>query len=228
MIKKTKPISINILSVFIILTCLLLSVVGTTNAWFTDKHHDGILINISVGNLNLKLFQITKDSQDQEIETEILTNLKNEQNATDKDDNTVTQYIVLDGKIIPDEWVGLKLKLKNSDKGKSSMYVKFKFELYLRGVSSDTLVETEIKGYQSPDENTKGFVEGEEGFYYYKESSLQDANNSLIEQEEDPLIMTHFKVPYSSFVDANGNMLIKNSETIYIKIIVEASDVENF
>ena len=68
MIKKTKSISINIVSVIIILTCLLLGLVTPTNAWFTDQHHDGIYINVTVSNLNFKLYQFIS-GEDVEIYT---------------------------------------------------------------------------------------------------------------------------------------------------------------
>lgn len=228
MLKQTKSISINIISVFIILVCLSLGLVGPTNAWFTDNHKDGILIGVTVSNLNLKLFQITKNAQNQDVETEIYTHLKNETNETDDDSATTTQYIELDGKISPDEAVTLNLKLKNSDRGQSTMYVKFKFELYLRGMTADTLVPTTITGFTEPTATSKGFVKGANDYYYYKTSSAQDAGNALFLKDESAMLMTSFTVPLSSFVDNNGDLLIKNSDTVYIKVIVEASEFENF
>ena len=228
MLKKSKSISINILSVFIILTCLLLGLVAPTNAWFTDHHNNGILIGVTVGNLNLKLYQITKNAQSQDVETEILTNLKNEINDTDADASTTVQYISLGGKISPDQAVTLNLKLKNTDKGESSMYVKFKFELYLRGTTADTLVPTTISGFTAPTSTAKGFVKGTGDYYYYKATSAANAANAQFAKNESAMLMTSFTVPYSSFIDANGNMLIKNSDSVYIKFSVEASESENF
>lgn len=228
MLKQSKSISINIVSVLIILTCLLLGLVSPTNAWFTDQHKDGILIGVTVGNLNLKLYQITTNASSQDVETEIYTNLKNETNETDDDSSTTTQFIMLDGKISPDEAVTLRLKLKNLDKGQSSMYIKFKFELYIRGVTADSLITTSIAGFTAPTSITKGFVKGQDDYYYYKATSAANAENAMIAKSEEVMLMTSFTVPYSSFMDSNGNMLIKNSDIVYIKLDVEASENANF
>ena len=65
MSKKTKNISINVLSVFIILVCLLFAVVGETNAWFTAEHQNGIQIVVDVGVLKLKVYQNSIDDNNQ-------------------------------------------------------------------------------------------------------------------------------------------------------------------
>ena len=73
-----------------------------------------------------------------------------------------------------------------------------------------------------------GFVKGDDGYYYYKESSLEGAKNAQFAKDTTAFILQSFTVPYSSFFDSNGNMIIKNSETVYIKLVVEEHADEDF
>lgn len=227
MIKQSKKISINIVSVLVILMTLLLSAITTANAWFSEMHKDKILINVSIKHINFQLFQITKNGSE-DVKTEIFTNLGNEEFDSDTDATTKSQYIMLDGKISHDQPVGLHLVLENNNKGQSAMYMKFKFELFLRGIDEDELVSTTIDGFTEATATTQGFVKDENGYYYYKESSLEGASNAMFGQSASTTLMTSFTVPYSSFVDNDGNLLITNSDTIYIQLTIEASDLEEF
>lgn len=234
MIKKSKSISINIVSVFIILTCLLLALITPTNAWFTDKHNSGIYINVTVSNLNLKVYQ-TIDSSD----IEIYTNKKNEENEKDGDTSTNMQFIQLSQKIEPEENVDLKLKLKNEDQGETSVYIRFKFQLMARGVDEDTEIPIQIYDFTAATASTPGFVK-EGDYYYYKENSLEGAANALFAKgagidnpitpaDESIYLLQGFNVPFSSFYDEeNENMIIKNSETVYIKLTIDESAESNF
>ena len=121
--KKSNSISINILSVFLILTCLLLALVGPTNAWFTDEHRNGIYINVTVSNLKIKLYQHISGE-----DVEIYTYDKNEENAADNDESTGLQFVEVDGRINQDENVNIQLKLKNEDEGETSVYIRFRFD----------------------------------------------------------------------------------------------------
>lgn len=222
MIKKSKSISINVLSVFIILTCLLLGLVTPTNAWFTDGHQNGIYINVQVSNLNFKLYQHI-DSKDVEIHTYE----KNTEYESDGKDDTKTQFVELSGKISPEENVVLQLKLKNEDKGETTVYVRFRLQLMARGLAQDTEIPIILQNFTAPTVSTPGFVKGDAlkgedaNYYYYKESSLATAGYALFAQNTEAYIMQSFNVPYSSFFDDNGNMKIKNSETVYIKLVIE-------
>lgn len=222
MMKKSKSISINILSAIIILTCLLLGLVTPTNAWFTDSHQDGIYINVQVSNLNFKLYQHI-DGED----VEIYTYEKNTEYETDNKDDTNTQFVELDGKISPDENVALQLKLKNEDKGETSVFIRFRLQLMARGIAEDTEIPINLIDYTAPTASTPGFVKGDASkgedanYYYYKESNLETAGYAKFEQNAEAYILQSFNVPYSSFFDETGNMIIKNSETVYIKLVIE-------
>ena len=193
-----------------------MTVVQPTGAWFSDSHLKEIQINATIANMKLQLFQTLNNGE----KIEILTNEDNIKNEEQQPTNV--QYIVLDGKISHEEDITLKLTLENNNKGKSAMYVKFKFELYTRGMDVDTLIATEINGFLVPTATTKGFVKDADGFYYYKETSAANAENALFERDEKASLMTSFRIPYSSFADENGNLILTNSDTIYIQLTVEA------
>ena len=246
MIKKSKSISINILSVFVILTCLLLGLIDPINAWFTDQHHDGIYISVTVSNLNLKVYQ-NIDSK----ETEIYTNKKNEEHESDGDTSTKMQFIQLSQKIEPVDdgeknadnsdkrSAFLSLKLKNEDQGETSVYLRFKFQLMARGVAEDIEIPIQIYGFTAATASAPGFVK-EGDYYYYKENSLEGAANARFAKgagidnpatentDESIYLLQSFNVPFSSFFDVNGNMKIKNSETVYIKLTIDESAEPNF
>ena len=69
MIKNKSTISINILSVLIILMSVFIAVVGSTNSWFTSKQENGVQIIINVGDLKLNLYQKIKDEETQQVTT---------------------------------------------------------------------------------------------------------------------------------------------------------------
>ena len=212
--KKTHSISINILSAIVILLCLFLGAVNPVNAWFTDSHKNGVQIQIEIGDLKLKVFQNNASVAGNEIST----NADNAENNTNK-------YIELSGEITPDNPVNLKLILTNKDSGSASMYVRYKFEVYTRGISADTKLDgVEIAGFVAPTESAKGVVKDGD-YYYYRDNT--NANALFTKGSEFTMLQT-FKVPFSAFVDVNGNMLITNSATIYLKLIVEASISQTF
>ena len=238
MIKKTKSISINILSVFIILMCLLIGVVGNTNAWFTSEHQNGIQIVVDVGDLKLKLYQNSIDENGNNL---VYTYEENTENETDK-------YVSLSKEIVPDVSNSLTLILSNEDKGSASMYVRFKFELYLRnrGTTADTKIASTISGYTAQASDKDGFrYNSADGYYYYQSStgasstSFSNDYNTKLEKTKNATLLTSFTVPYigmtdydgttflPGFVDASGN-LVNGSETLYIKLTVEASVTTTF
>lgn len=216
MIKNKSTISINILSVLIILMSVFIAVVGSTNSWFTSKQENGVQIIINVGDLKLNLYQKTKDEETQQVTTkEIYTY---EQNTTDK----TNKYIELSGPVIPGEDVALNLCLENKDIKSVPMYVRFKFELYLRDKTKDIKIPVLLK------------VDGETGdasfgqkdnasindYYYYQDSGK---NNVLFEKEASVDLMTHFKIDYDEMLKANGDINYFSSEAMYIKLTIEAT-----
>lgn len=214
MFKKSKSISINILSVFIILVCLLLSCVGFTNAWFTSESQNGVKIIVEIGTLKLNLYQNIEGTN-----TQILTN---QDNLT----STSPQYVVLNEVIGPDEEIELVLTLANEDTGSASMYLRYKFEIYARGTNSDTLIVSTIDGYSKQSSTQKGFVFNEDdGYYYYKDTS---GENTLFQKGTTERIMESFTIPYNSFINDDATLKLVNSETIYIKLTVDASSSKTF
>ena len=253
---KSTTISINALSVLVILMCLLLSVIAPVNSWFRDSHENGVQIIVDVGTLNLKVYQnalpTESEMQTNPTKNEIFSNETNTKYETDKNedqtDNTKTnpQYIALGGEIKPDTAVPLKLILANKDEGSASMYVRFKLEVYARGFSGDTLLEgVTLSGYDVPlanatqDESAGGFVfNSADGYYYYQsyttETNFSNSNNARFAKDEDEIMLTHFTVPYSAFVCMEndnpnyGEFIIKNSDTVYIKLVVQGDISQTF
>lgn len=218
--KKTNSISINILSVFVILICLLLICVDGTNSWFTSQVNN-VHILVDVGTLKLSVYQNIDD-----VQTKLLTD---EEDIGDYNGPT-SNYVVLDKMIAPDEEIDLVLTLSNEDSGSSSMYVRYRFEIYSRGVEQDTKLDVEINDYTAPVSGTgahAGFVWDESTEWYYYKNETATAN-ALFAKNATAKLMESFTIPYSSFMDVNGDMIITNSNTIYIKLIVDASVYQNF
>lgn len=235
--KKMSSISINVMSAFVILMCLFMAIVNPANAWFTDSHKQGVQIEVDVGDLKLKVYQNSISDAN-----EILTNAVNSIYETDKNPNganntsTNPQYISLSGEIAPDTTVGLKLILANKDLGSASMYVRYKLEIYARGFVTDTLLENvEITGFDAAEDGVPGFVKNAtDGYYYYQNYSsnaqFSNENNALFTKNEDAVMLTHFEVPYDDFVisTTDGGLKLVNSDTVYIKLIVQASVNKQF
>lgn len=212
--KKSTTVSINIISVLVILMCLLLGVVAPANAWFTDNDMQGVKIVVEVGDLKVKLYQNSIADAN-----EISTNIANTENNTNK-------YISLSTEIKPDVPVDLVLWLANKDLGSTAMFVRYKFQIFVRPAGVDTEIDgVTISGYDAPSGSTNGFVDGQDGYYYYKNSS---GSNVLFAQNAQAKIMQKFTVPFSAFIDSDGDMINTNSETIYLKLTVEASVSSNF
>lgn len=228
---RTATFSMNVLSALLVLMSLLLCVVNPVNSWFKIEHNQGVQISVMVGNLKLKVYQNAVPT-DEELEAnptknEIFTNKIN----TDEKTST-PQYITLGGEIKPDEPVSLTLILANKDAGSASMYVRFKFEVYVRKINSsndpehELLQGVEVSGFDEPEGTTNGFVKNGDYYYYQKSSTgaFNNSNNVKFAKGEDVVMFTHFTVPYSAFVDTStGELKIKNSESVYIKLIVDGS-----
>lgn len=191
-----------------------MGVIYPTNSWFTDSHKNGVLIEIEIGELKLKVFQ-----NDETIAlNEIYSNKYNEENST-------SQYVNLGGKIIPGTPVPLTLILTNQDSGSASMFVRYKFEVYIRGVSSDTKIEgVSITGYLAPTNEAGGFVKDGD-YYYYRNNS---GENTLFAKNEVETLMQYFTIPESAFVNNSGEMLLTYSDSLYIKLVIEGSTSNTF
>ena len=218
--KKVNSISINIVSVLIILVCLLLSIVTPTNAWFSASTNDGVIVSVDIGDLKLKVYQNSVIDANEIYSDEINTKF-----MSDNIDSTQPKYLVLSGEIIPDEPVDLVLFLANKDLGSTSMYVRFKFEIYVRGVLGDTkLNNVTLINYDVPNGTSCGFVKDGD-YYYYKNISNE---NALLAKGQSVKMMEKFNVPLSCFMNDDGTMVYTNSESIYVKLAVEASINKNF
>ena len=213
MIKNTRSISINILSVLLILISVSICMIGQTNSWFTAETKNGIQIMVDVGELKLAVYQVDPT-------VDLKTYIPKEQDKINHDQDDTPKYIsIKSGEIIPDETIKISLVLANNDTGAAAMYVKYKFELFKRGIEHDEKIDIIIDGY---DLNTtaNGFVQSGE-WYYYQNSASQ---NVELGRGDQAVLMKSFKIPYSSFVDVEtGELLIKNSDTLYVKMTIQAS-----
>jgi len=98
-------------------------------------------------------------------------------------------------------------------------------EVYKRGLTTDSLISgVTLGGFVAPNGANKGIVK-EGDYYYYRDSSNA---NALFTKGSEVIMMQNFTIPFSAFVDANGNMLITNSDTISLKLIIEASIYNDF
>lgn len=214
MTKRKNSISINIVSVLIVLMSLFIGVVGKTNAWFTAEHKNGVEIVVQVGALSLSLYQRIDEST---------TNLvySYAENAELAEANK--KYVQFNGRIIPDVPNTLHLYIANDDPKSVPMYVRYKFEIFARGETYDTEIPVQIEGFIAWSASQAGMKFDESsGFYYYKSA---DGNNALLEKSASQVLMTSFKINYSDMVDASGNLKFASSESIYIKLTVEGSAV---
>ena len=163
MTKRNSTISINIISALIILISIFVALVGNVNAWFTAEHKDGIQMIINIGDLKLNLYQrITGQEELNEVYT-YAENLK--------DTTTTKKYIDFKGKVLPDGQNYIELILKNEDQGSAAMYLRFKFELYVRNATKDILIPTTIYGVDEKFELKPAQTgNNDSGYYYYKSS----------------------------------------------------------
>lgn len=222
MIKKTKSISINIVSVLIILTCLFIGVVGNTNSWFTAEHKNGVQIIVDIGNLKLKLY---KDSIDENGENLI--------HSYEDEETQNKQYIDLQAVITPNDPIDLVLILSNEDKGSASMFLKYKFEMFYRTIDgTDGKINLTLHDYKQVEEASNGFkYNSGDGFYYYQSSlgatsqEFNNEHNTRFAKNSNVCLMQSFSVDYSEFIDENNESILNGSETVYLKLTVEASAV---
>ena len=211
MTKRNTTISINIISVLIILISLFIGIVGPTNAWFTSEQKNGVEVIVNVGELRLNLYQKTKDPETQEVTTREVYAYGQQE----------TSYIELNGPIVPGEKMALHLCLENKDAVSVPMYVKFQFSLYIRDVAADIQIPvtltTENAGTVSFGQKTGA---AHDDFYFYQNANEE---NVLFGRDSSVDLMTHFEIDYSEMFNQDGTFKYDSSDAMYIKLTIKAS-----
>ena len=215
MIKRKNSISINIVSVFIILISLFIGVVGGTNAWFTAQHRNGVEIVVQVGTVKLSLYQKINESTTNLIYSYAENELQTDANK---------RYISLSGAISPDISKNLCLYISNDDPKSVPVYIRYKFELFARGEFQDANIPVSISGFASWSNSQAGMKKNDtDGFYYYTSA---DGNHALLNKSASLDLMTSFVIGYEDMVDVNGGLKFTSSNAIYMKLTVEGSAVD--
>ena len=225
MTKQTKSISINVLSALIVLMSLFNGIIGGTTAWFTAEHKNGIYIQMEIGDLKLKLYKTSVAANNL-----VYTYEENESMG-----EANQSFVPLAGEIKPDEFNSLVIILSNEDAGSASMYIRYKLEMYRRsqGDEPDLLVPIDITQYVPTGSGANRFRAHSDGYCYYQTAtgasagSYSSSYNARLLKNETAQLFTGFTVPYSSFLDRTGN-LIDGSDSLYIKLTVEASVTSGF
>ena len=197
MFKNVKNISINILTVLIVLFTLLTLSISVGNAWFTSAENRGFYVIMDIGQLNLKLYQ-TIDSK----EYEIFTNSKNEKQKT-------SNYVKLSGEILPEQFTDLNLTLKNEDEGIGTC-IRFKFEVYACDNSGNsTLLPVNL---------TLGENIVQNGDYYCYGVNEDSFTYTKFNKSESLVLFTGFTLPFSSYE------MVSSGETIKVALTIEAGN----
>ena len=195
MIQEKQSVLIKVLSVIAVLICLLLLVVRPTNAWFYHKTSSPVVqFSVHVKNFELSLYQDSISN-----ETKLTP-------ATEDDDN-----IRLSGALPFDQDIPLSLLIRNEDSGSSSVYVRFKFEVYALKADENVALTTSV---------TSGSTFSKVGDYYYFQNG--SGANQIFTQPADNLgcqqLMSAFQIS-SSNLGSN----VTGSETIRIVLTIESS-----
>ena len=216
-LKKTNRNSqLKIWSVLLILTSLLLSILGVTNAWFTSGENRKIECIVNIGQINLNVYQVFSSGS----EVLIKSNDENEESST-------PSYVDLtngtnDREIIPDQNYSLNLVLKNEDEGAQSLYVRYKIELYACNDNADIMLNPIITGYTTPTSTTNGFVYNQaDGYYYYQNNNNE---NQTFESNSEATLIGGLTIPYSDFA-YTGEYPTINGNNIRLVITIEGFDI---
>lgn len=122
---KTRGFSILIYSVFIALACLFVSIISSTNAWFSTDLRKGMFFELNVGSLDVNLYQ---------DEVGPLNLLKPTSMQLSKGEYDLTNS--------PE----LKLILCNTVSGSQDMYARFSFQVYALQWGKEILLDVTVKG----------------------------------------------------------------------------------
>lgn len=204
-IKQKNKFNYSILLIGTILACLLFAFMGVTNSWFTQGENKKINLIINISNIKIVVYQ--------QEETE-------KRKIVPYDDKTGDpSYVNLGNiEILPDQNYNLTLTIKNEDTGASSVYLKYKLQFYISGYETDTPLDVNITGFDTPSSTKAGFVyNSADGYYYYRGT---DGTNQKFASNTEATIITNFSIPYSSFVDENLNP-VYNGEIIKLVLTVE-------
>ena len=200
-----KSLSINILSVMIILISLFACSFYGVNSWFSQTHNDGVEIFVDLADLMINVYQKEGGTN------RLLTPMLEPEDAS---------YVNLSGKIIPDQSVGLEMVLGNDEAGSSPVFVRFKFTLYVRGVDQDQEISTQIGGYPQQTASSEGFKYNEEdGYYYYSD---KQGNPTKLSSGLTVNMMTSFVVDYDDVMNS-GQLLNLNGDLVYVVLTVDAN-----
>lgn len=203
--KTKKSLSINILSVMVILISLFACSFYGVNSWFSQSHNNGVEIFVDLADLMINVYQ--KEGGTNRLLTPML----------EPED---VSYVNLSAKIIPDQAVGLEMILGNDEAGSSPVFVRFKFNLYVRGVDQDREISTQIKGYLQQTASSEGFKYNEEdGYYYYSD---KQGNPTKLASGATVSMMSGFVVDYDDMVNS-GQLSDLNGDLVYIVLTVDAN-----
>lgn len=199
MLKKKSHNLTSVLTIFVVLLCVFLSSIGVANAWFTELNKKGVYVVFNVSQLNLKLFQITKDEKLNDNYIEVYTNSKNTTESTEK-------YLQLSKEIAPDEFNELRIAVSNEDAG-GAFNIRYKLEVYACGAVTDKLLISTL----SVCENN---VTKNDGYTYYEDG---DGNTLNIPNDGSKInLFTGFTIPYASYATLYGGETIKLVLTIEV------------
>ena len=203
--KTKKSLSINILSVIVILISLFACSFYGVNSWFSQSHNNGVEIFVDLADLMINVYQKEGGTN------RLLTPMLEPENVS---------YVNLSAKIIPDQAVGLEMILGNDEAGSSPVFVRFKFNLYVRGVDQDREMSTQIIGYLQQTASSEGFKYNEEdGYYYYSD---KQGNPTKLASGATVSMMSGFVVGYDDMVNS-GQLSDLNGDLVYVVLTVDAN-----
>ena len=129
---------INVSLVLLVLAFVSMLIMGSTNSWFTIEHKNLLNMTVSINNLNLAVFQESRE----------LT--------------TGSSYIEYQGEIQPDSIANLNLILKNNDQtAETSLCIRYKINLYANVDGGNLEIPITLSGQDTT------FVSGGDGYYYW-------------------------------------------------------------
>lgn len=192
---KNKSCSITIISVILLLTCLFISIISSSNAWFVISDPNRIQMDVLIEDVKFTVYQNSVSEA-------------NKINPLNKE-----SYVTIDGIVEPDIEKELTLILKNEDQSGGSRYVRFKFEVMVSGTTT-ALSGVSITGYDETTIETNKFTKIGDYYYYC------GTGNYMIpmEQDDQATMLTGFTVPYSAMKD------LTHSESLKIVLTIETSD----
>ena len=194
----------------VLLLCILIPISGT-GSWFTSGAGNQIELVVHIQNVKLNIYQ--------QLTNDVLI-YSDEENETAENKS----YITFSGEILPDQSNDLTLKLKNEDKGESSVYVRFKVQLLMCSQAEDLPLDAVLEGMTAPTSSANGFVLNSDGYYYYQNSA---GVYQPYVSETYATMFTSFTVPYAEFAE-NGVFNSVSAKIVKLKITIEGSTTTSF